>query len=299
MQKCLRVPDNGARQYVFGSQYSNPWMDHVNESVVDALSREIRRLIPFIDDVENIAVSIPTSYTNFLAHHVRQTMARLKLPLLEPYNLGPKDFMAISAYESGLCFFGTATPPDHCGPNLNGQKNERYPLKFILLVEYDRTVLSVSSVLAFQGEVLFPVNYAAFGPPRDTGNMNRMHWEIVTNWISTRVSAHRGMPDRPKFNQLVLVGERAKDAKFENAVWEGLRMEADVVDLEKLESNIGSAMDPEFVAAMGAAQVAKDWRDAPKPIGCEEKEECKVIRNEAFDGLILEHQGKGIAKDEL
>jgi hypothetical protein len=130
-------------------------MDNVNESVINTLTQEIQRLVPFIDGVENLAVSIPTSYTNFLATHVKMSLKRLGLPFLESYNLGPRDLMAISAYESGFCLFGTITPPEHCGPNLNGQRNERYPSTFVFVVEYDRAVLKISSVSVFGGEVLF------------------------------------------------------------------------------------------------------------------------------------------------
>ena len=77
------------------------------------------------------------------------------------------------------------------------------------------------------------------------------------------------------------------DEGFEKALWDALRMETDVVDLEELEAGESEVLDPEFAAAMGAAQIAKDWRDAPKPIGCQEGDECKVLREEALSELLL------------
>jgi hypothetical protein len=303
IQRCLDVPDNGAHQNIFGSSYTKPWTDNLNEHYVETLAQEIARLIQPIkahgSSIENMAVSIPTSYSNFLAVQVREAMSRLGLPLTEPYDLGPRDFMAISAYESGFCSFGSITPPEHCGPHLRGRRNERYPKQFILVVECDYAVLRVSSVLVFEGATLFPVNSAAFQLGTGIGDREGSDWAEVTKWLTTRVGAHRSMPDRPKFNKLVLVGSRVADEGFEKALWDALRMETDVVDLEELEAGESEVPDPEFVAAMGAAQIAKDWRDAPKPIGCQEGDECKALRKETLSELLVMRNGNKERKDEL
>lgn len=290
------MPDNGARQHIFGSAYKDPWIDHLNESVVTTLSQEIHRLISSIDDIENIAVSLPTAYTNFLAHHVRESLVRLGLSLSEPYSLGPRDLMAISAYESGLCRFGNITPPEHCGPNVKGRRNERYADKLILVVEHDQDELAIASVLVFEGETLFPINRATLPLP---GNDGSVDWKDVTQWIATRIGSHRGLPNSPQFNRLVLVEDCAADAEFESTIWAALRMEHDVVDSMQLEVDRPSRLDPEFVAALGAAQVVKDFRDAPKPIGCSETNECKKIRKEVFQASLKKDPERREAKDEL
>jgi hypothetical protein len=142
------------------------------------------------------------------------------------------------------------------------------------------------------------VNQATLPLPANSYDRS-VDWETATKWITTTIGSHRGITSRPKFNRVVLVGERATNADFERAVWAALRMEADVVDLAKLEADIGSRLDPEFVPALGAAQIAKDWRDAPKPIGCSENDECKRIRKEVLDEDSARCTAKKEAKDEL
>lgn len=96
----------------------------------------------------------------------------------------------------------------------------------------------------------------------------------------------------------MLVGDRPIDPEFRSALLTALTMEPDVVDLVQLKAKIGSRLDPAFVAALGAAQIAKDFRDAPKPIGCSENDECKEIRK-VVDKSLTRDSARSEAKDEL
>ena len=256
-------------------------------------------MLPFIDDIENVAVSIPTLYTNFLTNHVREALTRLAHPLLDPYDLNPRDFIAISAYESGFCMFGSITPSEHCGPNLKGRWNENYPSTLFLVIEYDNDVLALSSVIVSEGATLFRITHALLSMSADVGGNASMNWEEVTQWIATNIGSHRVLPNNTKFNRLVLVGQRTADSEFEKAIWTALRLEIYMVDISKLEADAASRLDPEFVTALGVAQIAKDWRDAPQPIGCSEDDACKQRRREISDESSMRLPVREKAKGEL
>lgn len=85
MRQCLKVIDNGAHKAILGSAYSEPWSKNLNKHHVETLAAEIGRLIDPIQaegsNIEKIAISIPTSYSNFIVDQAREAMSSLHLPL--------------------------------------------------------------------------------------------------------------------------------------------------------------------------------------------------------------------------
>lgn len=136
--------------------------------------------------------------------------------------------MTISAYESGMCRFGKATPEDQCGEN-------GYPDRSILIFHYDKSALAVSRYIAMIGQILGPAeDYydKSKGPPEnrtdnsfdsDLGGNNipkdkvaaDLYWQDVTTRITDFISLQNFIiyqRDEPfLIEQVVVSGELGFD----------------------------------------------------------------------------------------
>jgi hypothetical protein len=127
----------------------------LDKAVVDTLVNEISRLIqssphhPNIP-IENLEVSIPSFLSRRAYVQVEDALRKLHVVPRESFMYS--DYMAISAYESGMCRYGSSTPANHCGQT-------GYPPKAILVFEYSNSCLSVSLYPAIIGFILDRVDF--------------------------------------------------------------------------------------------------------------------------------------------
>jgi len=102
-------------------------------------------------------------------------------------------------------------------------------------------------------------------------------WTGIKQRITTVVRATDTKPDT-----LILLGDRAKEKKFADTVWEALG-ELGIVDIYRQVQVSG--FDGEMINARGAAELAKRAQGEPK--GCIEGDWCKGNRIPGEDGTSM------------
>lgn len=272
----------------------------LNESDIAIVSGEVRKILHVIEDTHNSPIEhLGISYPSFLGVHdakqLEKATAQLGLPEGIDLQSGPRDFMAITAYTSGLCSFGTATPRINCGQA--GDSTYRA----IAAIVYDNFALSASIYYTVLSQYLAPtgsfIDTELGGKALDGVQGNATdHWTYVTEAIASFILREKESRDLwgARIKQIVLVGEMGNDLAFRAALRTALESTlGGVADPEE-----GELIDPLFVAAMGAARFTKDLMDAPKPFQCSESTECDRRRRKAMQ-QVLERDHREIQRREL
>ncbi|CZR63586.1 uncharacterized protein PAC_13483 [Phialocephala subalpina] len=296
--------------------------DVLEKSTIGILIAEITHLVDSFPQSRNISaehlgVSMPGFFDKRASARLEESLRRLTL-LPQRHLFWPSEFMAISAYESGMCGFGTATPEDQCGEN-------GYPDRSILVFHYGKSALVVSRYIAMIGQILgLAEDYYDKSKDRQSPPENRtdsfwdsdlggnsipkdkaaadIYWQDVTTRIADFISLQSFIiyqSDLPfLIEQFVVSGELASMPEFQQALRDAIDRSLGQSSLDNFLHQPKDVIDPLFVAAIGAAQLAKDYMDAPKPLGCSESAECERQREVYRDSLVKNERGS-MPKQEL
>lgn len=221
--------------------------------------------------VHNIVLSLP-SMPNFQQGDLKEALDLVALTELESFKHRGQLRNANAAWAGmgmGIC--------EHW-QDIEKCDEEEGHFKFkptlALTYTYDELVveviLMVNAHRSFQYDrVRFPdLSYGTW----DLDRSNATYWETIGRKV---VEIARRNPWLGPIEEVVLMGEYAAEKRFRDSIWKALGSD---LDDQNLRANFQSLkFSAEFIAARGAAEMAKRWQG--ETWGCKEGDWCKGNRD--------------------
>ncbi|CZR65223.1 uncharacterized protein PAC_15123 [Phialocephala subalpina] len=276
-------------------------LNKIEPDDIRILEDEIDNLIRLPDqalDIKHLGVSYPTFFHRPGSDLIVEALTQLGLPT--DGDIRSSEYMAVSAYEPGMCHFGHVANSGIC-------HGGHYHDKALLVVEYDNATFSVSHLRVFLSQML--VWDDAFIDPALGGHAfqetnlseSQAYCKNVTQRIAKliKVQADIRKQTYARLERCIVVGELAHDLGLREALFLAFHDSLDPRDVDELLGGYREDWNPIFIPAMGAATLTKDYVDAPKPLGCSEPVECGRMRREVRRNSMMESKGEDKLDGEL
>ncbi|KAL2074631.1 hypothetical protein VTL71DRAFT_8409 [Oculimacula yallundae] len=275
--------------------YNGPPFDTISDRIrydLEQASRKWRKLrgLPSTTDIELFS-SFLINVTDFASYSLDTPVTRVAISLPDLPNLSYEDWEEVvqltgldvlKSYrfhqqrlrELNVAWVGLGHGVcEHWRDSERCDKEERSMEKRVVLaLSFTEERLSISKAFVSGASEIYVATQVS---RQDLGYLswrsnpeNETFWDSVGMYVGTVARTDRGFV----IQDLILTGEHAEEKNFLDAVWKAL---GDVTDVQKLWQPLQvPGFDAEFVAARGAAELAKRWQAEP-PYGCMEGDWCK------------------------